>query len=147
MKHQNNSSYSSIALTFLMLISLSFLLIDARIFASERIPLPVEKIYIQDHIKSMDQMEIVIGGYLANSCYATPESEVSVNQEERKVNVTLFTSLASRSPYCLFMIRPFLHGVKVGRLIEGDYKLVVNGEDENGLAYNSEFKVVAADHP
>lgn len=76
-------------------------------------------LYIPQGFDSNDTVEVMVEGYLPNTCYKLGKTEVSVDKENKKIEIT---QMAYRyDGICLEVIVPYEHMVTVGILPSGEY--------------------------
>jgi len=103
------------------------------------------KAYVPNGFDSNDNVEIVGAGVFANSCYRYADTKVEVNQNDK--TITLTPSAYMYSGYCLQVLMPFDHTVKLGLLPAGTYSIQESSSKENlgAITVRSSVKTEADD--
>ncbi|HEX4926206.1 MAG TPA: hypothetical protein VFV50_19085 [Bdellovibrionales bacterium] len=86
------------------------------------VQVPVQAAYIPSGFDSNDKAQIVVEGYLPNSCYRIGVAEAFVDQATNTVKVR--QNAYMYNGMCLQMIIPFTLVVNVGLLEQGDYRVI-----------------------
>lgn len=91
---------------------------------------PVDHIYVPSGFDDNDSSEIVITGYLPNSCYKAPKSQYIVQGN------TIFVTISAMhisGIVCLDVIVPFAETVRMGALKSQKYNILVNKDSDSKL--------------
>lgn len=102
-------------------------------FAESRGPVeiasPVNRIFIPNGFDDNDNVEIVVHGEFANTCYQVDKTGAEVDTAKKEIKVW-GTSLKYTSGACLQVVTPFIQVVKVGTVEEGDYTVTYKNAPE-----------------
>ena len=130
------------------LIGFLFLvLISGNTYSSTPTVLEIEgnHIFVPFGFDSNDKVEVVVSGYLPNSCYKVPKVEFV--KKDNKFNFRIFaTSYAVGNFSCRKVNVPFLKTVNLGVLKEGDYKIFLKKENKIDVAYPLKIELSEGDN-
>lgn len=120
-----------------LVISFIFLILfGANAFASNPIVLEIEgdHVFVPFGYDSNDSIEVVVSGFLPNSCYKIPRVEF-VKKDNTFTFRVYATSYAPGNLRCRKIKVPFLETVNLGILGEGDYKILLKKENKASIAF------------
>jgi len=84
---------------------------------------PASHVYVPNGFDDNDNVEVVISGYLPDSCYKAPKSIYKI--EDHKIIITLSAIYNNESGVCNEVIVPFIETVRLGALTAKNYEIVV----------------------
>lgn len=85
---------------------------------------PVEKVFVPLGFDDNDDIEVVIHGHFANSCFKTGPTKASVDEENHTVEIVA-QAWRYNGGECAQMLVPFVQSVKIGTVKPATYKIVV----------------------
>ncbi len=86
---------------------------------------PITHIYVPSGFDNNDSSEIIISGYLPDSCYKAPTSQFVINGN--KIFVTV-SAIHVSGIICADIVVPFIETVRLGALKAQKYSIVVNND-------------------
>ncbi|MAF76522.1 MAG: hypothetical protein CME63_03740 [Halobacteriovoraceae bacterium] len=118
------------------------LMLSNQLFASTPMVkrVPVSGVFSPRGYDTSDNSEVVISGYLPNSCHQNPNVKVEIDNKKIKLVMTSFF-YGEGNPYCTEAIMPFVKTIPLGNLDKGDYEVVVN--EGSPSETHGEFTVAA----
>jgi hypothetical protein len=105
---------------------------------------PVDHMFIPKGFDNNDNVEVVVTGKFANTCYSRNKVEVKVNQDQIDVRVTALYNQDQRN--CEKVEVLFLENVTIGSLQAGSYKINVNGTLKETIAVEESRSNSVDDH-
>jgi len=105
--------------------------------------LNADGVYAPKGFDANDVAEIIVSGWLPNSCFSRPQAEAKLEGGQIKVSVTATKNTEAAS--CLQMAVPFLAVAPIGRLEAKNYKVVVNDSERQMTALLSVVQPSSAD--
>ncbi len=110
--------------SFSILISL---ILSNQVFAStptmKRVP--ITGVFSPRGYDIEDNSELVVSGYLPNSCHRSPTLSKKIVDDKIEIVLTSFY-YGDQNPYCTEVIMPFVKTIPLGKLDQGNYDVVVN---------------------
>ena len=106
--------------------NLVFILLLLPLFAWTQVTsklVPINHVYIPDGFDDNDNAEIIISGYLPDSCYKAPKHEYKI--QGNVISVTVSSLYNNDSGACAEVIVPFVETVRLGALVAKNYDVVV----------------------
>lgn len=104
--------------------SFLFLLLSVTSFAQVTTKLvPANHVYIPNGFDDNDNAEIIVSGFLPDSCYTAPKSVYKI--EDTKITVTLSAIYNNQAGACSDVIVPFAETVRLGALSAKNYEVTV----------------------
>jgi hypothetical protein len=97
--------------------------------APETRPITVENIYAPLGFDSNDTAEIIVKGYMPNSCYHLGDIHATIDEDRGTIDLTA-SGTVTRDVTCLQIIMPYTQTVKLGNLRAGTYTLSVVNQPE-----------------
>ncbi len=101
---------------------------------------PVTHVYVPSGFDDNDSSEVIISGYLPDSCYKAPKSQFII--EGNKIIVTV-SAIHVSGIDCSDMIVPFIETVRLGALKAIQYQVIVNNDLPQPLISNITVKKAA----
>lgn len=96
------------------------------------VPVASQDVFVPKGFDDNDQIEVVLDGYLPNSCYQLDSVTKTIDEATKTITVQQMARVYPGQ--CLMALVPFTSEVKVGILSKGDYKIVTNrGNFETSL--------------
>lgn len=90
----------------------------------ELVTAPVERTYVPAGFDGNDNVEVIVHGHFANTCYKVGPATGTVDYATSTVTVEA-TAYAYTSPDCATMMVPFTESVSIGMMRPGTYRVVV----------------------
>lgn len=88
------------------------------------------KIFLPSGFDNNDNVQIVVSGYLPNTCYKAGNATVRVDENGKKIFVQN-TAYVYAGCWCAEMTIPYVHTVNVGILPKGHYQVLVQDQKDN----------------
>lgn len=98
----------------------------------QEVPADVKAVFTPKGFDTNDNAELVVSGAYPNSCYRVGRTEVTVDKENKTVDVTVLSNFLSNQ-FCLQIYVPFTQTLSLGVLDKGDYTVNVNQENRAEL--------------
>ncbi len=109
---------------FFVLVSLMTSLAFAQYSPVEKL-VPLEHVYIPFGFDSNDNTEVIIAGYLPNTCYKAPRAKFHINQGKIEITVSALYYKNEHQP-CTQVTIPFVEVASLGPMYQGAYNVVAN---------------------
>lgn len=93
----------------------------------KEVNLPPEIVFIPRGFDNNDKSQVVLWGYLPNTCYRTGPVKTEIDQAQKKITITHSAYLYS-DEICLEMAIPYTLPVDLGILSEGHYEVFIKTE-------------------
>jgi len=120
---------------FLALLLLSLSLSTTHAATPVERKVPVTGVYSPRGYDTLDSSEVVVSGYLPNTCHKNPKTTVKV--KGHKILVSLDSLYyGPENPFCAEVLIPFVRTVNLGLLEKGEYTVSVN----EGTNYGKKVK-------
>jgi hypothetical protein len=87
--------------------------------------LPVTDVFPPLGFDTNDDTQVVVGGYLPDMCFKSPQIKATVAGKEIRLTVTGYRE-ADENEFCLPVLVPYIEPVSLGILDKGTYKVRVN---------------------
>jgi len=113
-----------------------FLFFSATLIASTEafdiVPIHDYELFVPRGFDSNDTTEVIVYGYLPNTCYLDPTAQAKVLHNSHiaiSMNAKFY-----RNASCTAMVVPFLISAKIGQIAAGTYSISVNVDEINAMA-------------
>ncbi|MFK7872042.1 MAG: hypothetical protein AB8C84_02570 [Oligoflexales bacterium] len=106
------------------------------------IPAPIEKIFsIEKGFDNNDNVEVLISGYLPDTCHKLGRTTVNVDHENKHIQINA-TAFFQQDKSCLQIRTPYLETINIGLLAAGSYSIDVVGQN----IFQSQLKIDTSYH-
>jgi hypothetical protein len=119
--HYTGKSMKRLGLIFALCCSV----VIPEVAAAGEVTIEADHLYVPYGFDDNDHVEVVVSGWLPNSCYRRPTGRVVRRGSGIEVQMT---ASVNRAGACLEMIVPYMLTVSLGRVTAGEHRIVVRGQ-------------------